>query len=416
VERGLSAARTLPRFEVIAEALARTTLRLTRELASPSGAAPEWNDFEWAMARAGAAMNGISGLLANQLRWRGPDTWADFLSDQLDHSRRRDERIGALLESIDAELGRRDVFAIGLKGAALRPLGLYAAGERPMGDIDLLVGPDDVPMATAALEAAGYQSSFGVARHEVFAPVDESHAGAVHEFGEHAGNPIKVELHTRITESLPVDAIDITAALWPAAPHPGLNAYRTRSALLAHLLLHAAGSMRAHGLRVLQLQDIARLARGFDDCDWSLLFATAAGEPWWMLPPLTLAAECFPGSIPESVLREVGAHCPPNIRRLASRVSLVEVTWSNLRVSAFPGIGWARTPLETLSFVAARAFPRRAAREQLRQFVAASSALRSSVWYGGSHVSRILRWTFSSPPRAQTMSSVRAALESVRHP
>jgi hypothetical protein len=135
-----------------------------------------------------------------------------------------------------------------------------------------------------------------------------------------------------------------------------------------------------------------------------------------MLPPLTLAAACFPGNIPEIVLREVGAHCPPNIRRLATHTSLVEVTWSNLRVRAFPGMGWARTPLEALSFIAARAFPRRAAREQLRQFVATSTALQSSVWYGGSHLSRILRWTFSSPPRAQTMSSVRAALESVRNP
>ncbi len=51
-----------------------------RELAQPGEAAPDWSDFEWQLARAVAAMHGVSPLLATQLKWQGPPRWQPFLA------------------------------------------------------------------------------------------------------------------------------------------------------------------------------------------------------------------------------------------------------------------------------------------------------------------------------------------------
>ena len=64
---------------------------------------------------------------------------------------------------------------------------------------------------------------------------------------------------------------------------------------MLHLLLHAAGNMRAHALRLVQLQDIAMLAGRLTDDewrDWSTLPETSGGA-WWMLPVLALAARYY---------------------------------------------------------------------------------------------------------------------------
>ena len=139
LERGMSAhAHELPPFGVIAAALRATTERLARELAYPGASAPDWNAFEWDVARAVSSMQGITVLLAHRLRWRGPDCWQDFLEAQRRLALQRDARIATPANALARPCSRR-IGCVGLKGAALRRLGLYRPGERPMGDVDLLV-------------------------------------------------------------------------------------------------------------------------------------------------------------------------------------------------------------------------------------------------------------------------------------
>ena len=52
----------LPRFGVIAAALRRTTEHLGHELANPGTSTPDWNSFEWEVARAVSSMQGITVL------------------------------------------------------------------------------------------------------------------------------------------------------------------------------------------------------------------------------------------------------------------------------------------------------------------------------------------------------------------
>jgi len=232
-------------------------------------------------------------------------------------------------------------------------------------------------------------------------------------FGEHLQNPLKIEVHTAVAESLPVSKVDITSDLHPATEHPGLNAYPDIAALLLHLMLHAAGNMKAHALRQIQLHDIANLSRHLDDDDWNSLLAKPHSNKcrWWLFTPLALTERYYPDSIPSDVLKHARDSCPRILRIATDRQRLTDVSWSNLHIPAFPGIAWSRTPLEVLRVFRDRVFPERVALSVLEQSRLAQPQLDSIPWYQLSHASRIVRWLFSQPPRVQTMLSVRAALE-----
>ena len=93
-----------------------------------------------------------------------------------------------------------------------------------MGDIDLLIRDDDASGTARVLEECGYESAFATHRHQVFQPRSGKIPAKI-RLGEHVDNPIKVEVHTRIAERLPVTPQDITQFLFPIAAHEGLNAY-----------------------------------------------------------------------------------------------------------------------------------------------------------------------------------------------
>src|SRR4029453_11669750 len=113
----------------------------------------------------------------------------------------RDLRAGKILVQLDAVLSAAGIAFVPLKGSALRALRLYESGERPQSDIDLLIEPCDLASCSAPLAALGYEFAYATRRHDVFAP--SGHAASP-SFGEHADNPFKIELHTRIAEPLPV--------------------------------------------------------------------------------------------------------------------------------------------------------------------------------------------------------------------
>jgi len=402
----------LPPFKVLAAALRRTTERLACELADPTDAEPAWNETEWAVARSAAAMQGISTLLAHNLVWAGPPAWLAFLEEQREQSVLRHARIGSLLARIDAAMRDHGVACVALKGASLRALDLYRPGERPMGDIDLLVASADLRRVAVAMADADYVEAFTIQRHRVYEP---RHKTAPRGFGEHVDNPLKIEIHTAIAESLPVRSVDITEVLRRGGAAPGLNNYPDLVSLLLHLLLHAAGNMRAHALRHVQLHDIALVASLLYENDWQTLLGRPRDRErrWWLFPPLAFAARYYPTHVPPEVIRTAKAACPPVLRVAAARQSLTDVSWSNLRICALPGLAWSRSPLDAMRFLASRVAPSRRSLAQIEAARRDQPQLDSVPWYGVSHRSRIVRWLFSRPPRVQTIVSVRAALESV---
>jgi hypothetical protein len=407
-----------PSSRRIALALGQATERFAAELVQPQLRAPSWTEFEWHMARAAAVLHGVSALLADKLRWAGPPQWEEFLHTQREQTLRRHRRIAAVLEGIDEQARGAGVAVVPLKGAALHALGLYSPGERPMADLDLLVAQVDAQRMAGPLAVLGYVQTAVIWKHQMFEPrPDLQPAGSSKAalrtlpLGEHEDYPVKVDLHTRIAERLPLRDTEITDVVFPRHPEPGLNAYPSRRALLLYLLLHAAGNMGGHALRLLHLHDIALLAARMTQADWEP-FVSAPGGPqgrWWAFPPLALAERYQPGLVPADVLNALRAVCPMALRHVSGRRTLTQWSYANLFVPALPGLPWCGSLHESFRYVSGRLRP---GSEQLtnRGIVAAEQWAAPSAWSHMPQRQRVVRWLFARPPRQAAMYIVKAAL------
>jgi hypothetical protein len=399
---------TLPGFSVIAGALRVTTERLASEIAAPREEPPAWSDFEWGVARAVCAMHGISALLASRLHWRGPQDWERFLREQQQQTLARHVLIGERLAALNRAAGRAGLHFVALKGSALREFSVHHPGERPMGDIDILVRPCDVALAARVIDSIGYEPAYQARRHDVFVPRERVTS---HSFGEHVSSPLRIEVHQRVCESLPVTPVEITGSLWPVETRAGANPYANFTALLRHLCLHTAGNLRANAMRFLQVYDCALLSRRMGESDWrELLGPEPRRSSWWIYPVLSLAERYVPQSVPPAVLAQFARACPRRLRARFERCQVSDVSWSNLRIAALPGVEWARGVGEVLRFAGRRVFPSRTDLDELHRGLHTNPGIEHSRWYRGSHAARILRWAMGRPPRVQTLASLHAAL------
>ncbi len=392
----------MPPLATIQAALRKTTEALAQQLGQPGSQAPEWSGIEWQIARAVAALHGISPVLAARVQWRGPQGWQQFLDEQRRHTQLRAARLRQSLQLIAEQAQRENVGFIALKGMALCELGICTAAERPMSDLDLLVREADANAMTRALEAVGLRLTNASWKERVFEPAGAAQAG---NFGEHADNPIKVDLHTRIGERLPSQLVDISALIAPGALHAGLNPYPSRIALMLHLLLHAAGEMVFRTLRLVQVHDIGLLAARLSAHEWQELLSQRAAPwgLWWGLPPLSLVARYYP-SVPPAVLVELEGGSSRALRRRA-RALISDVSYSNMLRSALPGIDWTRSAGDSLSYAAERALV------SARTLLGASPtpAATAGPQAGGTQPPKSI-WHRLRPVRPATLQAVRAAL------
>jgi hypothetical protein len=208
-----------PPIPKIAAALRETTETLARELSLPGSRAPIWTEFEWRIARVAAAVHGVSSLLYGRLCWEGPPDWQQFLIEQRNQSIARHQEIARLLEAIDLRARGAGIALVALKGAALLSGDIYLVGERPMGDIDLFIRAVDTQAISRVLGQCGYAAAFSTHRHDVFQPLNRK-VIVICKLGEHSDNPIKIEVHTRIAERLPVNATEISEFLLPRCRAP----------------------------------------------------------------------------------------------------------------------------------------------------------------------------------------------------
>jgi hypothetical protein len=399
----------VPQPKALQATLRKITETLAKELACPTELAPDWSEFEWIVARAVAAMHGVSPLLSRALRWQGPAGWTGFLEEQRAHTAKRHVRIDDLLLRLDVRAREAGVAAVALKGAALHSLGVYQAGDRPMADVDLLVRPPDVHRTAEILESLGYAESYETWKERVFTRVDAREPAML---GEHSNNGVKIELHDRICERLPLRITDVSEHVFPPQPQPGLNAYPSKASLMIHLLLHAAGSMAFQSLRLLQLHDLARLSSLMTEEDWDAVLKAGEREnrPWWAFPSLNLTSRYFPSKVPVWVLTALADECPYLLERVSRRRTLCDVSYSHLWVDAFPGMEWSQSSREVLQYVASRVRPS-AKHIAFRAYVAKSETWANrGQWSRLSQSRRILQWITSRPTRPVTMHAVSTAL------
>ena len=400
----------LPPLAIVRNGLRRTTEALAAELAlaRPGGETPAWSELEWELAAAAAVAHGVAPLLDQCSTWDHP-AWRRFLAGQRAHVEQRHHRIIELLMRIDAGARAAGFPVVALKGAALHAEGIYAPGERPMADIDLLVREADVAAAGALLQELGYVASFAQWKHLVFKPAGgQPYAG----LGEHRDAPVNIELHTRIQERLPVAAVDITGRIYPGEPGPGLNPYPSTGALMSHLLLHAAGNICGRSLRLMHLNDISLLATRMVARDWNELWGARGDDaPWWALPPLRLVARYYRHAIPETVLARLERDCPPLLRTVSRRQTLTRVSCSELWLHALAGIEWSRSLGEAVRHLARHVRPTDEARKERADMVRTQLWLQGQDWVTSTRRRRVLTWLVRPVPRMDTLHVVRAALQ-----
>lgn len=405
--------RPLPRAAVVEAALSRTAERLAGELASPQGHAPDWSEFEWRAAMAVSVMHGISALLAARLRWAGPPHWQAFLAEQAEQGLLREHKTRALLGRLDVAARQAGLPLLAMKGSALLELGLYAPGQRPMSDVDLLIRPEDFDAAHRLVLDAGYAEGLKTWKHTDYKPLD---ALATPAFGEHANNPTKIELHTAVRESLPVRVVDITRQVLTRAVHPGVNAYPSLAALMRHLLIHAAGNLCVHSIRLIHLHDLATLAGRLNKADWDEALAPASdGLPaWWAAPPIELAIRLFPDRWPtEAMAHALGAAraaCPTLLRAAPRHYRLDDMSMSGFRVPLLPGVTWSHSAAEALECARIRLYPGREAMRLNRRVAATIPAMVNSAWVRRPRWQRALHYLLGAPPRVATLYSLQRAL------
>jgi Uncharacterised nucleotidyltransferase len=399
----------LPPPRVLHATLRKITERLARELARPTNVAPDWSDLEWQLARAVAAMHGVSPLLATRLKWTGPQGWKSFLDTQRAHVAARHRRIEDLLEQLNARCCEEKIAPVGLKGTALHAQGLYHPGDRPMADIDLLVRPRDAGRTAQVIESLGYTESFANWKHKVFTPRVCEVYGAL---GEHERNYLKIELHERIAEKLPLRITDVTESVFPPRPHPGLNTYPSKASLLIHLAIHAASAMAYRQLRLLHLHDIALVSAKMSAVDWDqlLLHGRDCGGPWWALPPLQLTARYYDSVIPQDVLADLTNYCPWALRRTTQRRSISDSSFSYIWIEAFPGIAWCRSLTEAMEYVRTRVHPSKQMLQQRKYMAESQVALSHSNWVRSSQAKRMLLWVRSPQVRVDSLHAMRSVL------
>ena len=263
--------------------------------------------------------------------------------------------------------------------------------------------------ATQLLEAQGFRATLSYWKNHIF----ESGGSAVGALGEHCDNQIKVELHWRICERLPLELTDISANVFPMSPQPGLNPYPSRVSLLMHLVLHAAGAMAGHDLRLMHLHDLALLCRGMRAQEWDEILRrgeSGTHGPWWFLPPLRLAHRYYPDIVPSSVLSRLRRGCPRRLDWVTARKRLTDVSLSSVWIRAFPGIEWSRSATESARYMLARVRPDAEARTIRRDNAASARWASDSRWQSLSQRSRMVQWMTSRPTRPATMYVIREAL------
>lgn len=401
----MSPSDTLPALRTVERLLRETTERIAGEFGLPSSATPRWTDSHWRVAQAAAVIHGVSPLLSRHLQWRGPDPWQRFLGEQWQQTFTRQQAMADLIARIDAQARDAGIAMAALKGAALHELKIYEPGLRPMADLDILVHPQDVAAAVALLEALGFGETYRTRRERVFQQAGRGDGVA---FGESVGRAMKVELHTRIVETLPIREVEITELILPQRDSAGVQHYRSLSVLMTHLLLHAAGNIRVRALRLIHLYDVAALASRLNAGDWSVVLGVHA-VPWWIYPPLALTARYFPSAVPAEVLSRATAACPTHLRRIAQRQRLSDVSLSYPWIDFCPGSEWCGSMRERMRYLGARAFPNATVRAEVRINEANNDWARNSAWTRLSRPRRLLRRVLARAPRVQTLWSVREA-------
>jgi hypothetical protein len=305
---------------------------------------------DWPAVPGEARRQGVAPLLYDRLRGLGGDLpeeiTASLRQDYLKNAVRNTRLYQAFGQLIQV-LKDQDIPVMALKGIHLAEAVYGNIALRPMGDLDLLVKPEDLARAGTALEKLGYKP-FGIGqsirpdkRHLVF---------------HHPQNGLRVDLHWTLLEDRYRFRID-TEGCWARSQKLVLGEQEVRGLspedLLLHLCLHAAATIFA--LRLGMLCDLQQLINHYGEkLDWGRIVDRT--RQWGAARAVTLIChltrDLLKAPIPPEALRAIkpaafdpgylaqareyilaGEHQSPPVARLREAAALTDriaIIWGSL--------------------------------------------------------------------------------------
>ena len=226
-------------------------------------------------------------------------------------------------------LGDQGIEVIVLKGAALAVTVYPSIAHRPMGDVDLLVRPQDLERAQRTLKATGYR--FVPEAEERFKPFDTRFTGEMAFRKEMGQMSVPIDLHWEIvvpewyrrTTTLKVEA------LWERARPLKLDGAAAWQLSLEDTLIHLCVHLAAHAFHhPPAYNDIAHLLRAESPFPWDRFMERAADSRLRTPAYFALAAaqKLEDAPVPDEILTKLR---PSSLRR-----KLVEAIADPERVAA----------------------------------------------------------------------------------
>jgi hypothetical protein len=274
---------------------------------------------DWGRILKLAQWHGISPLVWSNLRRLPadliPESVRGRLEAQFQHAlARHDVLTRALLRILD-QFSDRGIRAISFKGPALAAHLYSGIAPRESSDLDILIAPDEFPLAVELLKALGYSSPKNMSAYQTACYM---RAGSEMEFADAAG--VAVDLHVRLGPAWLRAPFDHDS-LWPRVIEVPLGGATVRSLndddLLLYLCYHGGKSLW-NGLK--WLCDVDRLVR-VGRVEWSELESRAVAHRCWksVRLGLLLASEGLGAPAPPSIVES--ARSDRAVRYLARRAA-----------------------------------------------------------------------------------------------
>jgi hypothetical protein len=227
-----------------------------------------------------------------------PTPWMEQAQRRYYATMLRNTALADELLRVLAAFQQAGVAALPVKGLVLAETLYGSLALRPLGDLDVLVRPTDLPRARAALSELGFAQAAEPGFENAYHPFHDPPY-----YRRAVGGPICLELHWGLWAShffqLEPDALWQRAV--PAQIHGATLSILSPEDTLLHLAIHRSRS----ALRLRFVCDVAELLgrhRATLDWEYLLLQAQAAGARTTMFYTLALAADLLEAPLPNGVL------------------------------------------------------------------------------------------------------------------
>jgi hypothetical protein len=296
----------------------------------------------------------LLGRWVDDGRVKAADPVRSLLARELEQGRKRAARVEReLLPALDALLAS-GVTPIVIKGFHTGRVYFDEPGLRPGADVDLIVPPKQIPIAEAALAAAGFAPSprRSLDPFEVHWRRMDIDGRVFSVDGIDARNKWEIDLHNSFARLIAGQNVRLDDDLRQVVPFQvagrALLAPK-QPLLLAYSACHIASDLRSMRLlRLFEFVQVARIDHAKRLLDWDQVSALLrhAGAARFAVPAFELAERLSPGVVPQRVL---------TISRLAASRS-INVTVAELSVEGGP-VGrtsimhylmWVRNPMDLL--------------------------------------------------------------------